>query len=59
MDTVAWCCFGLKIDSQLTKEHEFVVNAKKAFKSSESVIHQVVLGKWVQQNEDYYSLSQI
>ncbi|XP_071784952.1 cytochrome P450 3A13-like [Asterias amurensis] len=43
MDTVAWCCFGLKVDSQLTKEHEFVINAKKAFKSFESVIHQVVL----------------
>ncbi|XP_071785223.1 cytochrome P450 3A13-like [Asterias amurensis] len=43
MDTVAWCGFGLKIDSQVTKDHEFVINAKKAFKSAESILRNLVV----------------
>ena len=47
MDTVAWCGFGLKIDSQVTKDHEFVINAKKAFKSAESILRNLAVCKCV------------
>ena len=33
MDTVAWCGFGLKVDSQRNKDDEFVLTAQKAFNS--------------------------
>ena len=33
MDTVAWCGFGLKVDSQRNKDDEFVLTAQKAFSS--------------------------
>ncbi|XP_033625952.1 cytochrome P450 3A13-like [Asterias rubens] len=42
MDTVAWCGFGLKIDTQVTKDHEFVINAKKAFKANESIVNAII-----------------
>ena len=46
MDTVAWCGFGLKIDTQVTKDHEFVINAKKAFKANESIVNAIIASKY-------------
>ncbi|XP_022106691.1 cytochrome P450 3A19-like isoform X2 [Acanthaster planci] len=31
MDSIAWCGFGLKVDSQKNKNDEFVVNARRVF----------------------------